>query len=53
VLHLDLNDKKKGEIAILSWQVDEMNKQMSEKEKIIKILDDNLKLISEEVKIQS
>jgi len=51
VLHIDLNDKKKEDLVILSWKVEELTKQLVEKEKNIKTLEENLKIYGEEVKI--
>jgi ankyrin repeat protein len=50
ILHIDLSDKKKEDATILSWQNEELNRQLIEKDKRMKAMEESLKLYSEEVK---
>jgi hypothetical protein len=50
-LYLDFSNKSKEDAAILSCQVDELSHILNEKSKEIKMLQDNIKFLSDDVRI--
>lgn len=49
VLHLDLSDKRKEDLAIMSYQIEQMTQELNEKNKRIRILEEQIKQHNEEV----
>ena len=50
-LHIDLSDKNKENIAIMSYRIDEMTNQLIEYEKKMKFSEEHIKYLIDEVKL--